>query len=180
MWEDAVRYQKREEGTLMKKLRLVAPVGLLVLASACNGSDGGGLTDDQQAAVDQLLQIEEEEGIAFDRECIEDKAAELSDDDAAAIAAAGPDGDVELSEAGQLLTLELYNCIDNDAMVELLIQELGAAGDDVDEDCVRDALDGVDIGALFAASEGGGDIQADPEAAAAMLSVMDCIADPGS
>jgi hypothetical protein len=165
----------------MKKLRFVAPIGLLVLASACNGDDGSGsgLTDDQQSAVDQLLQIGEEESLAFDRECVEDKAAELSDDDAALIAASGPDGDVELSEEGDALTASLFDCIDNDAMVELMIQQMGASGEDVDEDCVREALDGVDLAALFAASEGGGDADVDPAAAAAVLSMMACVGDLG-
>lgn len=166
----------------MKKLRFVAPVGLLVLASACNGDDGGsgsGLTDDQQAAVDQLLQIGEEENLAFDRECVEDKAAELSADDAAAIAASGPDGDAELSDEGDALTATLFDCIDNDAMVELMIQQMGASGEDVDEDCVREALDGVDLAALFAATEGGGDADVDPAAAAAVLSMMACVGDLG-
>jgi len=165
----------------MEKLRFVAPIGLLVLASACNGGggDSSGLTDDQQAAVDQLLQIQDEEGLAFDEACVRDKAAELSDEDAAAIAAAGPDGDVELSEEGQLVTLELSTCLDNDAMVDMLVEQIGASGEDVDEDCVREALEGVDLAALIAATEGAGDAEVDPAAAAAVLSLMACAGDFG-
>ncbi len=161
----------------MKKLRMIAPIALLVFASACNDDDGGsgGLTDDQQAAVDQLQTASDEEGIVFDEDCLTDKAGELSDEDAAAIVAAGPDGDAQLSAEGEALTLELFSCLDNDAMIDLLISEMEASGEAVDEGCVRDALDGVDLGAMFAASEGGGDLEEDPDAAAAMLSLVACM-----
>ena len=160
----------------MTKLRVLVPIGLLVLASACNGDDGGsGLTEDQQAAVDQLSGVEEDEGIVLDDDCVEETAAQLSDEDAAAIAEAGPDGDPELSAEGQALTLGLMSCVDTDALVDRFIEEMDAAGQDFDEDCVRDALEGIDFGALVAVTEGGGDIEADPDTAAAMVAMLACL-----
>lgn len=181
----------------MKKLRFVAPIALLVLATACNSDDGNGsvtsddgnagngdgggseLTEDQQAAADQLLEIGEEEGLVFDVDCVEAQASQLPDEDAAAIVEAGPDGDVELSAEGTAVTRGLFNCVDNEAMVDRFIDELETSGMDVDEECVRDALDGVNIADLFADEEGGEGTGSDPATASAMLAMMECLGDLG-
>ena len=178
----------------MKQLRFVAPIALLVLAGACNSDDGnddagepgdaGGseLTEDQQTAADQLLAIGEDEGLPFDVDCVEQQAAKLSDEDAAAIVAAGPDGDVELSADGDAVTRGLYDCIDNELLVDRFIDEMQTSGADVDEQCMRDALEGVNLAAMFAESDGGGETETDPATAAAVLTAMDCIGglgDPG-
>jgi hypothetical protein len=128
----------------MKKRTALLPAIVLIVA-ACGSDDGGSdLTDDQQAAVDQLLDESQGE-VVFDQDCVEEKATELSAEDAAAIADAGPDGNPELSEEGDALTLELLECVDNEALVDQFIIGLQESGEDFDEQCARDALEDFDM-----------------------------------
>lgn len=142
----------------MKKARVfLLPVALLAVA-ACGSDDGGAdLTDDQQAAADQFMAQEDAE-IVFEQDCVEEKAAELSDDDAKAIAETGPDGTPELSEDGERLTLELAACIDSDALVDEFITGMQESGEEFDEECVREGLEGFDMAEIAIAGAEGGDI----------------------
>lgn len=156
----------------MRRSRVVTPVALaigLALTSACGGDDGGGLTDDQATAVDQLLESAAADDIDVDRSCVEDLAAGLSDEDAAAIVAAGPDGDPELSADGEALTARLFGCVDIDSLADSVIDELTASGTPVDEDCVRDALRDLDPEALAAS----GDDAASQELFGALMACVD-------
>jgi hypothetical protein len=122
--------------------------------TSAEAGDGADLTADQQAAVDQFMGQEDAEAV-FDRDCVEDKASELSEEDAQAIADAGPDGSPELSEAGAALTVSLAACIDNDALVEEFISGMQESGEEFDEQCVRDGLEGFDMAEIaVAGSEG--------------------------
>ena len=113
----------------MKARYAILPIVLLG-AAACGGGGSDGLSDDQQAAVDQFMTQEDAEAV-FDEECVEDKAKDLSDDDAKAIAEAGPDGTPDLSAEGLALTLELAGCIDGDALVDQFIAGLTATPHEV-------------------------------------------------
>jgi hypothetical protein len=73
---------------------------------------------------------------------VRDKAAQLSDDDAQAILDAEGDEDPDLSPEGMALTAELLSCADADAIKDQLVEQLPEG---VDADCVRDALEGVDL-----------------------------------
>ena len=153
----------------MKKSRFaLLPVVILAIA-ACGSDDGGAsLTDDQQAAVDQFMG-QEDAGDVFDQECVEDKAQDLSDEDAKAITEAGPDGQPDLSPEGLALTIELASCIDSEALVDQFILGMEESGQDFDEECVREGLEDFDMGEIAAAGAEGGDI---PEGL--LSSLIDC------
>ena len=138
----------------MKKIISALAVGALALAG-CGGDDGGGdLSGPQQQAVDQLLDSTGEAGFSVERGCVEDLAADLSEEDAQAIVAAGPDGDADLSAEGEALSDQLLSCVDRDDLIDTFIEQIEASGQDVDDDCVRDALEGMDIASMIAS---GGD-----------------------
>jgi len=179
----------------MQKARLLV-IPILLVAAACgsdNGSndssndstnsssetsqtsDGGGssdngLTADQQAAVEQLMS-QEDAAQVFDRQCVEEKAAELSDEDAAAIAAAGPDGDPDLSADGEALTLELFDCFDNDALIDAFVDEMKSSGQSFDEDCVREGMQDFDLAEL--AQSGSSEEDIPPELLGALIGCFD-------
>ena len=136
----------------MRKLILpIAAVAALTL-SACGGDEGA--SGDQGEVADQLIEAAEAEGLALDRGCVEDLAGELSDEDAAAILAAGPDGDPQLSAEGDAVGDRLFSCVDTSAFADLIVTQLEDSGLDVDADCVRDALSGFDPNSLAGAAEG--------------------------
>ena len=151
----------------MKKSRFaILPVVLLAAAACGGGSDG--LSDNQQAAADQFMSQEDAQAV-FDQDCVEDKAKDLSDDDAKAIAEAGADGDPQLSPEGVAQTLELAGCIDADALVDEFIAGMAESGQDFDEACVREGLEDFDMAEIAVASAESGDI---PEGL--LSSLIDC------
>jgi hypothetical protein len=152
----------------MKKSRFAILPVVLLAAAACGGSGGDGLSDDQQAAADQFMSQEDAEAV-FDQDCVEDKAKDLSDDDAKAIAEAGADGDPVLSAEGEAAKLELAGCIDSDALVDEFIAGMAESGQDFDEACVREGLEEFDMAEIAVAGAEGGDI---PEGL--LSSLIDC------
>jgi hypothetical protein len=140
----------------MKRTIVIAVVVTLGLA-AC-GSDGGGgsdLSDAQAAAAANAIEEAEAGGIELDEACVNEVAAQLSDEDAAKAAAAGPGENAELSPEGEALALELLGCADEEALIDLFISGMNESGEAFDEDCAREKLEGLDIADLAAASEGG-------------------------
>lgn len=138
----------------MKKFIGALAVGTLVLAG-CGDDDGGAdLSGAQQQAVDQLMDSAGEAGFSVELGCVEGLAADLSEEDAEAIVAAGPDGDADLSAEGEALSDQLLSCVDEDDLIDTFIEQIEASGQEVDDECVRDALDGMDIASMIAS---GGD-----------------------
>ena len=80
-----------------------------------------------------------------------DVAAQLSDADAELAAA---DGDADLSPAGEALSGQLIACADPDELIDGIIGAIGDDGTTFDEDCAREALQGLDLSALMAADDG--------------------------
>ena len=119
----------------------------LVLA-ACN-SDDGGASGVQGEAAQQAIDQAADEGVELDEGCVNDLVKDLSDEDAQAIVDAGPDGNPDLSEAGESTTTELLSCIDPDALVDLFVEGMLESGENIDEDCVRDVLEDVDLAATL-------------------------------
>jgi hypothetical protein len=76
-----------------------------LVLSACGGSDddGGGLTADQTAAAANFIALTDARGGTADEACVTDLAAELSDDDAAILAAATEGTRPAVSAEGQAL-----------------------------------------------------------------------------
>lgn len=119
-----------------------------------SGSDGGSdLSGPQAAAAAATLEQAESGGLTLDKECVNDLAARLSDDDAEKIAA--DDDDADLSPEGEALGTELLGCADQDSLIDLFITGMAASGEAFDEDCARDKLQDVDIAELIASTEGG-------------------------
>ena len=127
----------------MGKTIMSALAAATLVLAACN-SDDGGASGVQGEAAQQAIDEAADEGVELDEGCVNDLAKELSDEDAQAIVDAGPDGDSDLSEAGEATTAELFSCIDPDALVDLF-EGMLESGEDIDEDCVREALEGIDL-----------------------------------
>ena len=130
-----------------------------LLLTAC----GGGASGTQGEVADLMLEEAEKEGIELDEDCVQDVAGKLSDDDAQKLLDAGVDGDPELSDAGEDLATEMVGCLDTDALVDQLIaplvEEMGE--DNVDVDCLKDALKDVDL--------------SNPEDASIGSAMIDCV-----
>lgn len=134
----------------MRKFLVLAAAAALFLG-ACSSDDGGAdLTADQQEVVDALLASAEEEGFGIDESCVEDVAAGLSDEDAAALAAT-VESDEEPTSEQMTAVGELFNCIDRDDFVDSIVEDLETSGATVDADCLRDALADVDMAEFIAA-----------------------------
>jgi hypothetical protein len=140
------------------KRTIVIAAAITVGLVACGGdSDSGGsdLSDAQAGAAAAAIEQAESGGIELDESCVNDIAAQLSDDDAAKVVAAGAEGDAELSAEGEALGVELLSCADEEALADLFITGLSESGQSFDEDCVREQLEGFDVTELAAASQGG-------------------------
>jgi hypothetical protein len=113
----------------------------------------GDLSDAQAAAAAIAISDAEEGGVALDAACVDDIAGQLSEEDAEKIAA--EDG-TPLSAAGEALGAELLRCAPDEALVDLFIAGLAEGGEQVDEQCAREQLEGVDIVDLVIATQAGG------------------------
>jgi hypothetical protein len=139
----------------MKRTMMLAVVVLGATLGGCGSDDASGdgdLTDAQRAAAALAVSDAAERGITLDQECVDDVAAQLSDEDAQKIAA--EDG-TPLSAGAEELGAELLRCAPQDALVDLFIQGLAEGGDEVDEACARRQLEDVDIAELVAQTQSG-------------------------
>ena len=140
----------------MRKSSAIAAILVLGLAACGSDGDGGsGLTDDQAAAASSAIEEAEAGGVELDEDCVNEVAAQLSDEDAAKVVAAGPGEDADLSPEGEALGLELLGCADEDALIDLFIAGMNESGETFDEDCAREKLEGLDVADLAAATQGG-------------------------
>jgi hypothetical protein len=100
------------------RTRLFGTLAVAALAlSACGGDDGGSSPQDQVAdmmieALNETTDLEGIEGIEIDEGCIRDKVGELSDEDARAIVAAGPEGNPDVSADADAVGEAMFECID--------------------------------------------------------------------
>lgn len=139
----------------MRRTFTIAAVAAGLMLTACGSDDDGGsdLTESQAAAAQSAIDSAAEDGISLDEGCVNDIAAQLSEDDA--VLAAGGD-DAELSPEGEALTLELLSCADEDAIIDLFVESISESGGPaLDEDCAREELEAFDIVEIItAAGEG--------------------------
>ena len=132
----------------MKKSMTAAILVAGLAFAACSdddGGSGGGNSDAAKEVAKQTVEAAKADGLDLDEGCVADIAASLSDEDAAAIIDAGPDGDPEISPEGEELSLGILACVDNDQLVEQFIQGMGDAGEEFDEACVREKLEDFDL-----------------------------------
>lgn len=125
----------------MRIISTLAVAGLLV--SAC-GSSGSGAQDE---VADMFVEGMAEEDITIDPDCAKEEASKLSDDDAQKIVDAGVDGDPDVSVDADEFAAGMARCLDTDSLVDSMIDDLtNQFGDDnVDADCLKDALRGLDL-----------------------------------
>jgi len=123
------------------RTRIISSLAVATLVlSACGGSGG-----DQGEVADLLIESAAEEGLELDKDCVNDVADKLSDEDAEKMVEAGVDGDADISPEAEALAFEMISCLDADSLVDSMIEEMG---DEVDADCMRDVLKDVDPAAL--------------------------------
>lgn len=104
------------------RTRLFGAIAIAALVvTACGGDDdggsGGGSPQDQVAdmmidMLDETAETEGIEGFEIDEGCLRDKVDQLSDEDARAIVAAGPDGEPEVSDEAEAVAGSMFECFD--------------------------------------------------------------------
>jgi hypothetical protein len=112
------------------------------------GACGSGSNNAHTEVVDQLMESADAAGLVLDRSCVEDIAAQLSDDDSKRIIEAGPDEQPVLSDEGEALGTDLFGCVSTDSLVDSIITDMG--DENVDVECMKDALKGLDTATLAA------------------------------
>ncbi len=127
------------------RTRLIGSLAIGTLALAACGSGSGG---QQGEVADMMLEAADDEGFDLDEDCVRETADKLSDDDAAKIIEAGPDGDADLSSDAEALANEMFSCVNTDALVDQMVDQLGGEG--IDADCLKDVLGDMDPEALAA------------------------------
>ncbi len=111
-------------------------LSVLPVLAAC----GGGLSEGQQDLTDYLTGDElTSEGLIFDADCVSDLAAEVPDEDAAAMVAEELEGE-DLSAEAQTFADGLFGCLDIDAVAQSYEDRL----DGVEADCIASALEEID------------------------------------
>lgn len=111
------------------RTRLLGTLAIATLAlAACGGGDdagsgSGGSAQDEVADMmieflDEQMAAEGISGDVIDSDCIRDAVGELSDSDAEAIVAAGPEGDPEVSAEAEGVGESLFTCVDLAALAE--------------------------------------------------------------
>jgi hypothetical protein len=137
-------------------LAVVAALALAACGSDDKEGSGSGATGLQSRAADAAIEAAAAQNIDLDEDCVREIASRLTDDDAQEIVDAGPDGEAELSAEGEALSIELVRCVDGDALIDQFITGMAEGGQEFDESCVREQLEGVDVAELIATSEGSG------------------------
>lgn len=104
-----------------RHLLLVMPLALMGLACGDDGDSSGSSTDSRAAAGDAIVEIfvemlgeeglsESEARALVDEECVGDLAAQLSEDDAAAIVEDGVESSISME--GENTLEALFDCVD--------------------------------------------------------------------
>lgn len=130
----------------MKHTVMIVALAIATALTACGSDDSTSISGPQADAAQSAIDSAADDGLTLDRDCVNEVAAQLSDEDAELAAA---DGDADLSPAGEALTIQLVACADPDELIDSII---GAMGAGFDQDCARDALKGLDLTALMSAS----------------------------
>jgi hypothetical protein len=139
------------------KVAAITAIAAALTLTAC-GDDGegdAGLSEAQSAAAQSAIDSASEDGVTLDEDCVNEVAAQLTEEDAALAAA---DDDAELSPAGEALTIQLISCADSDELVDLFIAGLAESGPALDEDCAREQLEEFDVVEALTAAGGDGDL----------------------
>ena len=134
------------------KIRLIALTTTAALAlGACGGGDGG----PQSEVADMFIDAMAEQDVKVDEGCVKDAMKQLSDEDAQKILDAGVDGSPDVSDDAAAAGAEALGCVDSGALVDQMITDLvdEVGADNVDEQCLREALQDFDIAELESGTE---------------------------
>jgi hypothetical protein len=134
----------------MRRAVTIAAITAGLVLTACGSDDGGSISGPQADAAQAAIDSAADEGLALDEDCVNDLAAQLSDEDAEKAAA---DGDAELSPEGEALTVQLISCADPDELIDGIVSAMTDGGAMIDEDCAREALEGLDLGSLVSTGD---------------------------
>ena len=130
----------------MKRTAIIITLVAATALTACGSDDSTAVSGIQADAAQAAVDSAAEQGLTLDRNCVDDVAVQLSDEDAAIAAA---DGDADLSPEGEELSLQLLACADQDELIDSIVTGMG---DGVDQECARDALKALDLTTVLAAS----------------------------
>ena len=125
----------------MRRLTAVLACAALALAACGDDDDDDGGGGAQAEVADEFLDEAEGE-IDLDESCVRETAAQFSDEDAQKILDAEDVDSAELSPEGLATLGQLAGCIDRDALIDQMVEQLPEG---IDTECVRDALEGVDF-----------------------------------
>jgi hypothetical protein len=109
-----------------------------IVATACGGGGGG----QQGEVADLFMDLASEEDIELDRDCVEEAAEGLSDDDAEKIVEAGPEGDPDVSPEADAIAAAMFGCVDAGSYLDSIISQF-EDDDSIDVDCLRAEFDGL-------------------------------------
>ena len=141
----------------MRKITGLLAAGVLFFAAcgddddadadaATEQDDGGAAATGVQAdAAEELIQQADDANLDPDEDCIREKAAGLTDEDAQKVVDAGADTP-DLSPAGLAIVAEAATCLSGDAMIDSIIESLPEGAD---ADCVREKLQDADFGSIM-------------------------------
>lgn len=133
----------------MKRTVMIVALAAATVLAACGSDDSSTISGPQADAAQAAIDSAAESGVTLDSDCVNEVAAQLSDEDAVLAAA---DGDADLSPEGEALTIQLVACADQGELIDSVISSMGAG---VDEDCARDALKSLDLTELMTSSSSG-------------------------
>jgi hypothetical protein len=131
---------------------IIVAVAGLTLGACGSSDDGSDLSDAQAAAAQSVIDAAAEDGVTLDEACVEEIAAQLSEEDAEL---AAQDGDAELSAAGNALGEQLLECASDEEIIDLFIASIG--DENIDADCAREALGEFDMRELMQSAAADGD-----------------------
>jgi len=115
----------------------------LVLA-ACGGGDSVG--GDQGRVIDLVIETAGDVGIEVDESCVSNLYADLSDDDAKAIADAGVEGNPDVSDEGSEIGDRVFSeCVDAESYLDTQIGFLTESDSAVDAECLKTELTGLTV-----------------------------------
>jgi hypothetical protein len=126
----------------MRKITGLLAASVLFVA-ACGDDDDDTAGGVQNDAADELVQQMEDEDIDADESCVREAFADMSDEDAQKIVDAGSDETPDLSPEGlAIATQATTSCVSGEDLLDSFIESLP---ENVDGDCVRETLEGVDF-----------------------------------
>jgi hypothetical protein len=160
-------------------ISITSLTSLVLLTSACGGDDGdSGGSSDRNNVVDALLDEAGQEGLDLDRDCVSKLAAQLSDDDAEAIIKSlGTEEDPDVSEEADALAGQMFACVSSDSMVDQLMESIGSQPG-MDQDCIRDVLEGLSSDDMAEIAASGGDTSSEVMSSL-MSDIIPCMAAGG-